>query len=437
MTFKPLLIYEPVFHTSARYIDLWGGRGRGGSYFASQYMVIMAVSSNYFRGYVARAIYSDCKDTIWKEVIDRIKEMELESRFNITQNLITCDNGNTIQPKGFQSGNSGRTANLKGFAGATHIVIDEAEEITEEQSNQLDDTFRTVKAKIQIIRVFNPPPKKHFIVTEFYDLMPVEEAEGFFHAIPKGRADHLSVFGTYLNNRQFINETTARNYERYRLKNPDYYYSQIKGYISGGVKGAIFGQVPNFDTYKPNGKIQWTKYSELPDYEFHKIIGIDFGGGGSLTDEPDGTSKTVVMKGYVHRGLQSIWWRLHCYRGHIEEYELIKILHDISDGEYIEILADNAQKTKIRTLENKGFAIIGAKTKDGQSYKITTGLDILREWRHYIHENDTPCHVELENYKWGYNKLTKEPTGKPDEKYKEIADTMRYPTTYYHSNYMF
>jgi phage terminase large subunit len=76
MIFKPLDIYEPVFTTKARYIDLWGGRGRGGSHFASDYFIFKITCKDYFRGFVSRAVYSDIETSIWQELIDRIEENE-------------------------------------------------------------------------------------------------------------------------------------------------------------------------------------------------------------------------------------------------------------------------------------------------------------------------------------------------------------------------
>lgn len=427
MIFKPLDIYEPVFLTKARYIDLWGGRGRGGSFFASQYFLFLITQPKFFRGFVSRAVYSDIKSSIWQELLDRIDENDSINidDFKIvgTSQMTYKPTGWTITAKGFRSGNSGRTANLKGFAGATHIIIDEAEEITKPQSNQLNDTFRTIKAQIQIIRVFNPPQKNHFLIKDNYLLTPAPDApDGFFTAQPKGNKNHLSVFSTYKQNEKHINKQTKENFENYKHTDPDYYYHQIQGLVAGGAKGVIF-------KYKEH----WFKYSELPEVDFYETFGLDFGGGGALTDKVDGTSKTVFSRILINKATMSVYIKVIVYKGQISSKELtdVCIQKTIIDGKKFNILADNARQDKIREMLNDGLSILGAKTKEGGSSKITSGYDILKLYKLYIHINDIHAQTELNHHKWATNKAG-ETTGQPEDRFKDFLDSVRYALVNYH-----
>ena len=433
--FRFLKIYQPLFNTKARYIDIWGGRGRGGSHCGSDYFLFLITKEEYFRGFVSRAVFSDIKTTIWQELLDRIDENETLNieDFDIEKGkqMKYLPTGNTITSKGFRKSSSNRTANLKGFAGATHIVIDEAEEIAEDEAIQLDVTFRTIKSNIQIIRIFNPPPKTHWIIRDFYDLTPIllydsegKEIEDYYQATQKGRNDHLSIFGTYKDNAKHNNTTSKKLYEKFFYTNVDYYFSQIKGYVSGCAKGLImrFGR-------------HWFLYDELPDYDFYEILGLDFGGGGKETDEADGSSKTVLLKLYICKSNKSIYVKLYTYKGYVTTDDLC-IDIDAAGGRQLEILADNARKDKCIELQNKGYCVIPAKSKEGQSNQVKTGYDIVKEWKVFVHKDDKSVQIEFNNHKWK-TLANKELANQPEDRYKDVMDALRYATVYYHLNYIF
>lgn len=67
-------IYEPVFSTDKRYIDIWGGRGRGGSHFGTDYFLFMITQPRYFRGYFVRQVYADIRDSLFRDFKDRIED---------------------------------------------------------------------------------------------------------------------------------------------------------------------------------------------------------------------------------------------------------------------------------------------------------------------------------------------------------------------------
>ena len=91
------------------------------------------------------------------------------------------------------------------------------------------------------------------------------------------------------------------------------------------------------------------------------------------------------------------------------------------------ILADNARADKIRDLINDGLNCIGAKTKEGGSNKVVTGIDICKKYNIYFHVDDIPCHMDGNNYRWEVSKSTGELTGNPEKKWENIWDAVRYP----------
>lgn len=452
MIFKPLDVYEPLYFTpqKVRYISACGGRGGGRSHNCSEYYFFKITRSQYFRGLIARAIFSDLKLTTWLEFIDRIHETEgLDSelfRINNTEKIIEyIPTGNTITGIGFRKSAGSRKASLKGFANVTDVLIEEAQELTEKELNQLDDSLRTIKAPIRIIFAYNMPEKTHILIRRFFDLNPVKlvcgngiEHEGFMKAIPKKtRLDHIMIFSDYRDNYKHLDAHTIDNYERYYYENPEHYFTEIMGYVSGGAKGVIF---------KYN--LNWFEYSELPDIDFYETYGLDFGGGGVNEkrlvypevykfDEPDGSSTTVLVKLLINKASMSVYVKLLLYKAYISPDDLSQVCQDetiTKDGKYIKkknILADNARADKIRDLINDGLNCIGAKTKEGASNKVITGIDIIKKYKVFIHIDDIPAQVEANNHRWDVSKSTGELTGNVEDKFKDFWDALRYALVNY------
>jgi phage terminase large subunit len=443
MNFKPLDVYEPLYFTPSgvRYISACGGRGGGRSHNCSEYLIFKITRPEYFRGLIARAVFNDLKNTTWLEFLDRIETTEglnyEDFRINNSEKIIEYKpTGNTITGIGFRKSAGNRKASLKGFANVTDVLIEEAQELSENELNQLDDSLRTVKAPIKIIFAYNMPGKDHILMKRFFDLHPVElvdgngeKWEGFSKAVPKkSRPDHIQIFSDYLDNYIHIDEHT-----RYFYENPEHYFSEIKGYVYGGAKGVVF----KFNT-------NWFTYSELPDFDFYETYGLDFGGGGVHEkrkvypevlkwDEPDGSSTTVLVKLFINKASMSCYVKLLLYKAYISPDDLSRVLQDNcieKDGQYVKkknILADNARADKIRDLLNDGLNVIGAKTKEGGSNKVVTGIEIVKKWKIYFHVDDIPCHVDGNNYKWEVSKMTGELTGNPVKKFENVWDSVRYP----------
>lgn len=446
MEFTPIDVYEPLYFTpdSVRYISACGGRGGGRSHNCSEYFIFKCTRPTYFRGLIARAVFSDLKITTWLEFIDRLHDNESidinDFHINNTEKIITHKpTGNTITGIGFRKSSSQRKASLKGFANVTDVLIEEAQELNEAELNQLDDSLRTIKAPIKIIFAYNMPEKTHILMKRFFDLEPVELTdgngiihEGFMKAIPKKtRPDHIMIFSSYLENYNNMDRHTIANYERYFYDNPEHYFSEILGYVSGGAKGVIF-----------KFNINWFIYNELPDIDLYETYGLDFGGGGvnekrktypelEVFDEPDGSSTTVLVRLLINKASMSCYVKLLLYKAYISPDNLSMICKRYcieQDGQYLKkknILADNARADKIRDLLNDGLSVVGAKTKEGGSSKVNSGIDIMKKYKIYFHTDDIPCHIDGNNYKWEVN-AQGELTGNPVKKFENVIDAIRY-----------
>lgn len=391
-------LYEPLFTTKARYIDLWGGRGRGGSFTATQYFLHLITQSEYFRGYFMREIAGDVRESLWRDFKDRIEESDLTGMFDLNESTMTAvfrPTGNTVLSRGFKKSSGNRTAKLKSLAGATHVIIEEAEEIAEEDFRQLDDTLRTKKSEnIQIIRIFNPPSKNHWIWRRWYNLMPAAK-EGYYEAIPKQDPQLLSIHSTYLDNLKNIHKSSLETWSGYEKTDPEYYYTIICGLISEGVRGRIY---KHFQPVK-----------EMPN-EYPKFYGLDWGWNDPVAlVECENHNKTIWLKELV-------------YQSGITNEELSNRMAELGISRTAPIYADSAEPKDIEQMRRLGWNV-KASVKGADS--VRNGIKFLQQHNVFVTENSLNLWKESENYRWRLDQY-KKPTEEPEDKDNHLMDAIRY-----------
>lgn len=388
--------YKPLFTTKARYIDLWGGRGRGGSYTGTKYFLHLLTQKEYFRGYLMREIAGDVRESLWRDFKDRLEEEELEHLFELNETAMSaiCTlTGNTLLSKGFKKSSGNRTAKLKSLAGATHVLIEEAEEIAKFDFNQLDDTLRTKKAEnIQIIRIFNPPSKNHWIWDKYN--LTAAPIEGYYQATQKKDPNLLSIFSNYYDNITNVHTSSVQAWEDYKTSDPEYYYTIIQGLISEGVRGRIY------------------KHFQVGDMinAYPKFYGLDWG-----FNDP-----IALVECECHN--KTLWARERLYEQGLTNSELSKRMTDLGISKTAPIYADSAEPKDIKDLKGMGWNIIAA--QKGQD-SVMNGIKFLKDYVVYIPETSINLWKEAENYRWRLDQY-KMPTNEPEDNWNHALDALRY-----------
>lgn len=395
-------VYKPVLTTDARYIDIWGGRGRGGSYFATKYFLFLLMQPEYFRGYFVREILGDIRTSLFQDIKDRIDEAGIDEReFNINETVMSIthlSSGNSILSKGFKKSSGKTTAKMKSLAGATHVLIEECEEVSKADFMQLDDSLRTIKGKLQILRVFNPPPKNHWLIKTNYNLT-ASEVPGYYTATVKADKNILSIHSTYLDNLKYMNESTISNFESYKESDDtlDYYYVVIKGLVSEGKIGRI---------YKT-----WKHIKDLPTDVPYYWYGLDFG----FSNDPCALvkicshNKTISAKEFI-------------YETGLTNPQLSEKMIELGVSKREVIWADSAEMKSIQELKNLGWNIKPfSKTSDS----IRQGIKFVQSFQVYLTEDSTNGWLENEEYCWALDQY-KNPTDKPIDKHNHLKDAIRY-----------
>jgi len=426
MIFQPLEEYEPLWFSNAFEIDLTGGRGRGGSHNATEYFLYKITRPEYFRGFFMRLVHSDIRNSLYQDFKDRITEKEdNEERnyfylfdFNDSKMEVTYrPTGNKIFSKGFRKSSSDRTAKMKSIAGATNVIIEEFDEVMEEDYLKLMDSLRTGKVKdLQIIRIWNPPLKSHWVYRDKYTLVPANiggEDDGvYFDYVPKGVDGHLCLKYDYTINHTNLNEKTVKRWEQYRENEhtKDHYYTDIRGLVSSGAKGQIFKN--------------WKTYTDLPgDSYFYKVFGIDWGG-----NDPN----TFIELNFDKKQ-KRLFIKEHLYRPDIRNAEFIHLIKAINPENH-EVVADSARKDKRLEFADFGINIVKSdKSKINDDFRKDV-VDMVKEYEIFIHEDSKNLIKEAQEFKWAINHITKEPLNKPEDANNHCWDAIFYATRYYHVN---
>ncbi|MDR1347360.1 MAG: phage terminase large subunit [Prevotellaceae bacterium] len=414
--------FEKVLYTDKPIIDLLGGRGRGGSFFGTDYFLYEMITEPYFRGCFLRQAFNDIRDSLFKDFKDRIEEHALPSKlFKINESemrITYVPNGNSIISKGFITSNS-RQAKLKSLAGLTHVLIEEANEVSEEQFNQLLLSLRTTKVeKIQAIRIFNPPSKKHWIWKD-YNLTESDIA-GYYTYAPKADSSIEMCFSTYLDNMSNLNAEYIATLEK--LKNrPELYHTIVKGLISEGNVGRI---------YKHFNPITAHEFNQT---ECRAVYVIDFG----FSDDP---TAVVQVKWRDNR----LYVRELIYQSGLDDLAIAKKLIDFGITYKDLIIADygNGGDVRIHNLRsggngawnniagypdlNRGFSIYYAKKGAGS---VASGINIVKSYEVNITETSDNAWNETQEYCWAISR-DGEILDVPVDKNNHIMDCIRYFVLY-------
>ena len=413
-------LYEPVFSDDFTIFDIVGGRGRGGSHFATDYFLYKLTHSDYFRGYFMRFVHGDIRNSLYQDFKDRLDDHDeisiADFDFNDSRMEITyIHTGNKILSKGFKKSQGSATAKLKSIAGATDIIIEECEEIMEEDFNKLRDSLRTIKGSLHIFRVFNPPQKDHWLIKNFYDLTPhpIYGDLGYFSATPKKISGFVSVWSSYWDNRENINDATALNFEQYKETNIDHYCSDILGLVPSGAKGLVYKY--------------WSKYSELPNDDInYRIFAIDWGG----------TDPNTLIELNFDKTNKRIYMKEHLYEPDIRIADFVALVQTVNPSND-EVICDSARRDQINEMSNAGVnAFKSDKSAINKDFRADI-TDIVKEYELFVHVDSSNAHDELNHYQWAMDQNTKQPLSprKPEDKHNHILDPLGYGVRYYHFNY--
>lgn len=340
---------------------------------------------------IIKETYNSFKTTLYEDFKRRLPDYGIASPFDYNIKDITTFNllGSKINLIG-----ADKPSKYLG-AGSDIIWINEAVHVQKEVFDQAE-----MRCRLFFILDYNPSFEDHYI----YDSVIT-------------RPDVAYLRTTFLDN-PFISDSERNKILSYDPDNPDNvksgtaddYMWQVYGLgMRASPKGLIFN---NWDTYK-----------DLPtDLEYYTMFVVDWGG----------TDPTTLAELNVNRKLKRIYIKEHVYQPEILNQEFINKVLEVNPNNN-EVICDSARRDKIYELQMAGINAFGSK-KGANS--IIDGIDIIKSYKVFIHEESVNAKNEFNSYKWAISPSTGKHTNKPEDKNNHIIDPTRYGMRYYHLNYM-
>ena len=156
--------FKPLFLNDSRYFVITGGRGSMKSFSVTTFLLLLTYENEQTILFT-RYTLTSADISIIPEFIEKIELANLENDFAITKNeIINLKTGSKILFKGIKTSSGNQTAALKSISGVTTWVLDEAEELTDEETfDKIDFSIRHKSKQNRVILILNPTTKEHFI----------------------------------------------------------------------------------------------------------------------------------------------------------------------------------------------------------------------------------------------------------------------------------
>jgi phage terminase large subunit len=383
-----------AFGSDSRYFIVTGGRGSGKSFSINLLLLLLT----YEKGHVilfTRYTLTSAHVSIIPEFIEKIELLDKYQDFYITKDeIVNTKTGSKILFKGIKTSSGTQTANLKSLAGVTTWVLDEAEELTDEDTfDKIDFSIRSKDKDNRVVLILNPATKEHFIYQKFFESKGVEAGSNIV------KDDTTYIHTTYLDNISNLSESFLNQIKTIKERRPDKYKHTILGGWLDKAEGVIF-------TNWSIGK-------------FENVNGSVFGQDYGFSNDP-----STLVETSIDKSRRIIYVRLHLYQAGLTTSELARLNRQFAQNNLI--VADNAEPRLINELKSQGLNIVPT-IKGADSVKY--GISLLQDYDMIIDENSVDLIKELNNYCWLEKK-----SETPIDKYNHALDALRYAVSYQLAN---
>ena len=382
--------YSTLSSSDARYFIVTGGRGSGKSFSINLLLVLLTYESGHtilFTRYTLSSTYI----SIIPEFIEKIEMLDIFNDFHITKDEIrNVKSGSKIIFKGIKTSSGDQTANLKSLQGVTTFVLDEAEELTNEDTfDKIDLSVRQQHKHNRVILILNPTTKEHWIYNRFFEDKGIQEGTN-------ETQDNITyIHTTYLDNIENLSESYLNQIENIKKRRPEKYKHQMLGGWLNKAEGVIFTNWKIGDFKKVGVSVYGQDYGFASDENVLVETNID------------STNKIIYLKECFY--LKSLTTT------QIAELNLKHAKNSL-------IIGDSAEKRLIYELKQKGCNIKESIKGPGS---ITYGISLLQDYDLIVDPQSINLIKELNNYSWLEKK-----SKTPQDKWNHILDAIRYSVTY-------
>jgi phage terminase large subunit len=381
--------YQDLFKADSRYFILRGGRGSAKSFGATTFLSMLMLERGH-KILFTRYTMTSAQHSIIPEFTEKISLLGLDEHFTITKDSIVCNlSGSEIIFKGIKTSSGNQTAALKSLQGITTWVLDEAEELTDEETfDKIDLSIRQKGMQNRVILILNPTTKAHWIYQKFFESRGIQDN---FHGTENGVT---YIFTSYLDNIQHLDESFIQSAEDMKARRPEKYKHIMLGGWLNKAEGVIFQD--------------WS-IGEM-DRSLPVIFGQDYG----FSIDP-----TTLVETRIDKSKKLIYLKEHIYTPKLTTSVIGDLNAKFSGGELI--VGDSAEPRLIAELKSKGNNIVPAIKGAGS---ITAGIALMQDYDLIIDKDSHGLIKELNNYVWSVKGSV------PVDAYNHAIDAARYAVYY-------
>lgn len=385
-------VYFPLLYDNSRFEIIYGSAGSGKSVFVAQKIVYKHLTEAGHKTLVIRKVGTSIKESVFAEITDVIDSWGLRDIvFKVPTGKagkydIEGPYGNRIIFSGLDN-----VDKLKSIKGITDIWVEEADQITQKEFQQLDARIRGFKTvPKQIIMSLNPTDKRHWIKKYFID-------EG------NRKNDTVKLRTSYFDNK-FLTEEDRQTLESYKDVDPYFYMVYALG---------EWGQLDNI--IFTNWKEESFKYTER---DFDVVSnGVDFG-----FNDPNVLIRVGIKDENVY-----VFDEYYDNKKTGSEF-MREIKKRVPQNQMV--ICDNNRPDTITEFQRNGINAVKASKPHGS---ILDGINWLKGRKIFVSPKCENLIRELTTYKWKTDK-NDEPTDVPIDKFNHAIDALRYAVEKYRLN---
>lgn len=383
--------YQPLFTDKSRYFVVTGGRGSGKSFGVAVFLLNLTYEEGH-KILFTRYTMISAANSIIPEFIEKIELMGVQPDFRITKDeIINLTTMSSIMFKGVRTSSGNQTAALKSLNGVTTFVLDEAEELTDEDTfMKIDFSVRTQNKQNRCILILNPTSKEHWIYHRFFEMAAVPP---HYNGV---EGDVSYIHSDYRDNKENLSKSFLEQIDDMKRKRPDKYEHQILGTWLAKAEGVIYKRW-KVGTYEQR---EMTVFCQ--DWGFSKDL-------------------TTLAQISIDNESKTLWVR-ECYgRPNLTTSEIAFKNKQFCGVDLI--IADSSEPRLIEELKKDphNLNIRGAIKKKGS---ILSGIALMQDFDIIVDKGSNQIIRELNNYTWA------ERGSKPIDKYNHFLDAMRYGLEY-------
>lgn len=382
--------YAPLTQEDSRYYIVTGGRGSGKSFSINLLLVLLTYEKGHtilFTRYTLASAYV----SIIPEFIDKLEILDIFEDFHITKDEIRNKrSGSKIVFKGIKTSSGDQTANLKSLQGVTTFVLDEAEELTNEDTfDKIDLSVRQQGIQNRVILILNPTSKEHWIYRRYFEDKGIQEGSN----VTEGNITYIHT--TYLDNKENLSDSFLSQIENIKSRRPEKYKHQMLGGWLNVAEGVIF--------------TNW----EIGEF---KEVGVTVFG----QDYGFASDSSTLVATNIDIDNKKIYLKECFYQPRLTTSQLVSLNKKYAGSSLI--VGDSAEPRLISEIKASGCNIVASIKGQGS---ITYGISLLQDYDLIVDKDSINLIKELNNYAWLERK-----SNTPIDKFNHLIDAIRYAVTY-------